>query len=50
MINALFTYQVRKMYVTGGYSNIVQGFSVTGTAPENVSSFYIGISRWFNFF
>jgi hypothetical protein len=50
MINTLFQYQFRKMYLTGGYSNLVQGFSTSGTAPENVSSFYIGVTRWFNFF
>jgi hypothetical protein len=50
MINATFNYQFRKMYLNGGYSNLVQGFSVTGTLPENVSSFYIGVTRWFNFF
>jgi hypothetical protein len=50
MINTLFQYQFRKMYLTGGYSNLVQGFSASGTVPENVSSFYIGVTRWFNFF
>ena len=50
MINATFNYQFRKMYLNGGYSNLVQGFSVTGTLPENVSSFYMGVTRWFNFF
>jgi len=49
-INTLFQYQFRKMYATGGYSRLVQGFSTSGIAPENVSSFYIGVSRWFNFF
>lgn len=49
-INAIFNYQFRKMYLTGGYSNLVQGFSASGLPPENVSSFYIGVSRWFNFF
>ncbi len=49
-INAIFQYQFRKMYFTGGYSNLVQGFSASGTPPENVSSFYVGITRWFNFF
>jgi hypothetical protein len=50
MINATFNYQFRKMYLNGGYSNLVQGFSASGILPENVSSFYIGVSRWFNFF
>ncbi len=49
-INTIIQYQFRKMYFTGGYSNLVQGFSASGQPPENVSSFYFGISRWFNFF
>ncbi len=49
-INMLFQYQFRKMYLTGGYSNLSQGFSSSGTPPENVSAFYIGVTRWFNFF
>ena len=48
--NLLIQYQFRKMYLTGGYAQLSQGFSVSGTAPSNVSSFYIGVSRWFNFF
>ncbi len=50
MFNAVVNYQFRKMYFTGGYSNLVQGFSASGLPPGNVSSFYVGISRWFNFF
>jgi len=50
MINAIVNYQFRKMYFTGGYSNLVQGFSASGLPAENVSSFYMGVSRWFNFF
>jgi len=49
-INTLFQYQFRKMYLTGGYSRLLQGFSASGTPPANVSSFFIGVSRWFNFF
>jgi hypothetical protein len=48
--NALVQYQFRKMYFTGGYTRLLQGFSATGTPPAVVSSYYIGVSRWFNFF
>ncbi|HUA15319.1 MAG TPA: hypothetical protein VMG31_08465 [Verrucomicrobiae bacterium] len=48
--NAFMQYQVRKMYVTGGFSRLEQGFSISGAPPEVISSFYIGVSRWFNFF
>ena len=49
-INTLFQYQFRKMYLTGGYSRLQQGFTASGLPPENISAFYFGISRWFNFF
>jgi hypothetical protein len=48
--NSLIQYQVRKLYFTSGYARLEQGFSNSGTAPETVSSYYLGISRWFNFF
>ncbi|MBZ5562318.1 MAG: hypothetical protein LAP13_07835 [Acidobacteriia bacterium] len=43
-------YNFRKMSVTSGYNRLLQGFSFTGTPPALVGSFYVGISRWFNFF
>jgi hypothetical protein len=49
-INVLFQYQFRKMYWTGGYSMLEQGFSASGSPPDKISAFYVGISRWFNFF
>lgn len=48
--NTLIQYQYRKLYFTSGYSRLEQGFSVTGTQPERISSYYVGVSRWFNFF
>jgi hypothetical protein len=48
--NSLVQYQYRKLYFTSGYSRLQQGFSVTGTPPEIISSYYLGLSRWFNFF
>ncbi|HUO26349.1 MAG TPA: hypothetical protein VMU61_11840 [Candidatus Aquilonibacter sp.] len=48
--NTFFQYQFRKMYLTGGFSRLQQGFNTTGTVPAVVSSFYVGVSRWFNFF
>ena len=48
--NALVIYQVRKLYMNSGYSRLQQSFSGSGTQPELLSSFYIGVSRWFNFF
>lgn len=48
--NAIVQYQFRKMYLTGGVSRLEQGFSASGLPPQVLSSFYIGVSRWFNFF
>ena len=48
--NTLIQYQFRKMYFTSGYARLVQGFSASGTPPAKVSSFFVGVSRWFNFF
>lgn len=48
--NFLGQYQMRKLNFICGYARLQQGFSESGTPPEIVSSFYIGVSRWFNFF
>jgi hypothetical protein len=48
--NGLFQYQVRKLYLTGGYSRLQQEFNTQTAGPAVISSFYIGLSRWFNFF
>lgn len=49
-LNTYFQYQFRKVYLTGGYATLSQGFSASPTAPATVSSYYLGVSRWFNFF
>jgi hypothetical protein len=48
--NSLVQYQYRKLYFTSGYARLEQGFSVAGSKPEIISSYYMGLSRWFNFF
>jgi hypothetical protein len=48
--NTVFHYRFRKMEVNGGYSRLMQGFSASGLPPAMVSSYYAGVSRWFNFF
>ena len=48
--NFLLQYQVRKLNFTSGYSRLEQGFSGTSSKPEVISSYYFGVSRWFNFF
>lgn len=48
--NVYMQYLFRKVYFAAGYSRLLQGFSLTGQPPVWVSSYYVGISRWFNFF
>lgn len=48
--NSLIQYRIRKMGVISGYARLQQGFSQSGTAPQVLSSYYFGVSRWFNFF
>jgi len=48
--NSLVQYQYRKLNFTSGYARLEQGFSASGTKPETISSYYMGISRWFKFF
>jgi len=48
--NAIIQYQVRKMGFTTGYARLEQGFGGSTAAPEILSSYYAGITRWFNFF
>ncbi len=48
--NSLIQYQFRKMYFTSGFARLEQGFSASGQPPESISTYYIGVSRWFSFF
>jgi hypothetical protein len=48
--NSIVQYQFRKLYFTSGYDRLEQGFSASGNKPEIIASYYMGISRWFNFF
>ena len=43
-------YQWRQMYFSGGYSNFYQGISIAGVPASQSTSFFVGVSRWFNFF
>jgi hypothetical protein len=44
------TYKVRKVYLNAGYSRLLQGFSATGLPPTLLSTYYVGLSRWFRAF
>ncbi len=48
-IYSLVQYRFRQMGFNGGYSRFIQGFGPSGT-PLDTTAFYVGVSRWFNFF
>ncbi len=50
LINATMQYRLRKIFVTAGYTRLNQSIGALGTQPLDVTNYYIGISRWFNFF
>lgn len=43
-------YLLRKVYLQAGYERLSQSFSISGSGPVTMSTVYVGISRWFNFF
>ena len=48
-LNVLVQYQYRKLNFTSGTARLEQSFTASGLPPEVISSFYVGVSRWFNF-
>lgn len=50
LYNAIFQYRLRKIFVNGGFTRLHQSVGTVGTSPVTVMSYYIGVSRWFNFF
>jgi hypothetical protein len=48
--NAIVQYRIRKMGFTSGFARLDQGFGGTTNPPSIISSFYVGLTRWFNFF
>jgi hypothetical protein len=48
--SSLIQYQTRQLFYTSGYARLVQGFSNSGSPAQVVSSYSIGVSRWFNVF
>jgi len=43
-------YRLRKVSVLAGYTKFKQGISAAGTPPGSQYSFFVGVTRWFNFF
>ena len=49
IFNGQLQYHLRRIGVLAGYTRFTQGISAVG-APANTTSYFIGISRWFDFF
>jgi hypothetical protein len=49
VLNSRFRYPMRKLNFNGGYTRISQLVNTTGR-PVTYSTYYVGISRWFNLF
>jgi hypothetical protein len=43
-------HRYRQIWLQGGFFKLNQALSISGQPPLMTGSFYIGISRWFNFF
>lgn len=50
LINAVMQYRLRKIFLNAGYTRLRQTVGAQGTQPIKVTSYFIGFSRWFNFF
>ncbi|HTV14460.1 MAG TPA: hypothetical protein VME68_07080 [Acidobacteriaceae bacterium] len=48
--STLIQYQTRKLSYNSGYARLGQGFGASGTPAATVSTYYVGVSRWFNVF
>jgi hypothetical protein len=49
IFNAQMQYHLRRIGLQAGYTRFTQGISAVGT-PVNSTSYFVGISRWFDFF
>jgi hypothetical protein len=50
LINAVMQYRLRKIFLNAGYTRLRQTVGAPGTQPITVTAYFIGFSRWFNFF
>ncbi|HEY3707654.1 MAG TPA: hypothetical protein VGL22_21515 [Terracidiphilus sp.] len=48
--DTLVQYQYRKLSFNAGFARLDQGFSGSAVPTQVVSSYYMGVSRWFKFF
>lgn len=49
VFNAQMQYHLRRIGLQAGYLRFTQGISAIG-APANTTSYFVGMTRWFDFF
>jgi len=49
VFNAQMQYHLRRIGLLAGYTRFTQGISAVG-APVNTTSYFVGMTRWFDFF
>jgi hypothetical protein len=50
LVNAQLQYHLRRIGLLAGFTRFSQGISASGTPPGTANSYFIGVSRWFDFF
>jgi hypothetical protein len=50
LLYAQLQYHLRRIDLQAGYTRFTQGISATGTPPGTENTYFVGVSRWFNFF
>ena len=50
IFNAQVQYHLRRIGLLSGYTRFTQGISAGGAPPGTANSYFIGVSRWFDFF
>ena len=50
IFNTQVQYHLRKIGVLAGYTRFTQGISAVGAPPGTANAYFIGVSRWFDFF
>jgi hypothetical protein len=50
LINGIMQYRLRKIFLNAGYTQLRQSVGAPGSKPIDVTTYFIGFSRWFNFF
>lgn len=50
IMNAQMQYHLRRIGLLAGYTKFTQGISAADLPPASSNSFFVGVSRWFDFF